>query len=328
MVTEQGLHLNAQPQTMAEVEQVLLRGDLYGSLVSFILTGIQEGHTQQTIQGRKLKLSQFVRFAKEKLSITDPKKITSNHIKMFLANKQTNCNGTTVNNHYRELHRFFAYLKDEKIVEETPMLTMHPPRKPKYIIKPFNHDQISVLLAMCNDETFLGARNRAIILVFMDTGLRLSELANIQLSDVNIQRDVITVMGKGNKERVVPFCKVTKAALLKYQKFRNSELPGLWLTEERRPLTVRGVEITIIRLGKYAGLSGVRCSPHTFRHYFGTNSLLNGAPDWAVQQLLGHATLDMTKKYRETINSENAVSFHRGNSQSKGFSPVERYFQK
>ena len=233
--------------------------------------------------------------------------------------KQDKCSGTTVNNHYRELHRFFAFLKEEKVINETPMLTMHPPKKPKYIIKPFSHDQILHVLALCDDSNFLGARNRAIILTFIDTGLRLSELANVQLEDVNIQTDTIRVMGKGNKERVVPFGKVTKAALLKYQKLRESDLPDVWLTEERRPLTARGIEITIIRLGKYAGISGVRCSPHTFRHFFGTNSMLNGAPDWAVQTLLGHATLDMTKKYRETINSQNAIAFHRGSKERKGF---------
>jgi integrase/recombinase XerC len=161
----------------------------------------------------------------------------------------------------------------------------------------------------------------------MDTGLRLSELANILLNDVNIQTDTIRVMGKGNKERVVPFGKATKAAILKYCKMRNSELANLWLSEERRPLTARGIEITIIRLGKYAGLTGVRCSPHTFRHFFGTNSMLNGAPDWVVQTLLGHATLDMTKKYRETINSQNAIAFHRGNKDRRGFSPVDNFLK-
>jgi integrase/recombinase XerC/integrase/recombinase XerD len=241
--------------------------------------------------------------------------------------KQSNCSGTRVNNLYWELHRFFAFLKEEKVIGETPLLTMHPPKKPKYIIKPFSHDQISKLLALCDDSNFLGARNRAIIMTFGDTGLRLSELAKIQLEDVNIQTDTIRVMGKGNKERVVPFGKVTKAALLKYQRLRECEIPDLWLTEERRPITKREIDIAIIRLGKYAGISGVRCSPHTFRHFFGTNSMLNGAPDWAVQTLLGHATLDMTKKYRETINSQNAIPFHRGSKDRKGFSPVDNLFK-
>jgi integrase/recombinase XerC/integrase/recombinase XerD len=182
------------------------------------------------------------------------------------------------------------------------------------------------MLALCDDKTYLGARNRAMILTFIDTELRLSELTHISLVDVNIQNDTIRVMGKGNKERVVPFGKNAKAAILKYCKMRNSDLPQLWLTEEHRPLSRRGIEITIIRLGKYAGITDVRCSPHTFRHYFGTNSMLNGAPDWAVQTVLGHSTLDMTKKYRETINSQNAIAFHRGSKGRPGFSPADSLF--
>lgn len=176
---------------------------------------------------------------------------------------------------------------------------------------------------MCDEKTFPGCRNRAIILTFLDSGLRLSELAGIKLVDVKIGQGVIKVMGKGGKERLAPISKTTKNAILNYIKVRNFGSQCLWLTEERKPMTARGVEIMIIRLGKYAGLSGVRCSPHTFRHSFATQAMLNGAPDWAVQQLLGHATLDMTKKYRETINAANALSFYQGNAVNKGFSPVE-----
>jgi hypothetical protein len=103
MNTAQGLLLNAQPQTIADLEQVLLRGDLYGSLVSFILTCTQEGNTEETILCHKRKLSQFIKFAADAFKITDPKLITSNHIKIFLMHKQEKCSGTTVNNHYREL---------------------------------------------------------------------------------------------------------------------------------------------------------------------------------------------------------------------------------
>jgi len=323
MISEKGLRSFRQPQTMAELEQVLQKGDLYGSLVSFLLTCSQEGNTQETINGHKLKISQFVKYARETLGVTDPRQVTANHIKFFLVHKQQNCSMTTVNNHYRELHRFFAYLKDEGVIPETPMLTMRPPKKAQHIIRPFSIDHIRDLLAMCPEDTFLGIRNRALILAFMDTGLRLAEMAGIMLEDVNIQTDTIRVMGKGNKERLVPFGKATKTALMRYCRVRNSPLPNLWLTEEKKALTRRGIEITIIRLGKYAGVSGVRCSPHTFRHYFGTNSMLNGAPDWAVQTLLGHATLDMTKKYRETVNSLNAIGFHRGSKDRKGFSPVD-----
>jgi integrase/recombinase XerC len=321
MNIEQGLSLNFQPQTMAEVEQVLQRGDLHGCLVSFILTCIQEGNTEDTITGHKLKISQFVKFAL-KFKVTLPTQVTPNLVKLFLIYKQEHCSGTTANNHYRELHRFFAYLADENIISESPMIKIHPPKKEQHIVKPFSVDQIKCILDIC-DSSFLGIRNRALILVLIDSGLRLAEVTNIKLSDVNIQSNVIRVMGKGEKERVVPIGKKAKLALFSYQKVRNSNLPDLWLTEERTPLSKRGVEITVIRLCKYAGIQGVRGSPHTFRHFFATNSMINGAPDWAVQQIMGHTTLTMTEKYRKTVNSWSAVKFHQGNDRQKGFSPAD-----
>ena len=308
MISEKGLRLIHQPQTMAELEQVLQKGDLYGSLVSFILTCSQEGNTKETINGHRLKLSQFVRYARETFGVTDPRQVTANHIKFFLVHKQQNCSMTTVNNHYRELHRFFAYLKDEGVILETPMLTMRPPKKAQHIIRPFSTDHIRDLLTLCPENKFLGIRNRALILTFMDTGLRLAEMAGIMLEDVNIQTDTIRVMGKGNKERLVPFGKATKTVLLKYCKSRNSPLPNLWLTEEKKALTRRGIEITIIRLGKYAGISGVRCSPHTFRHTRATDLLRDGVEGKYIQTLLGHKDPRMVQRYQATINSQDALN--------------------
>jgi integrase/recombinase XerC len=178
-------------------------------------------------------------------------------------------------------------------------------------------EQIRDLLLLCDENRFLGTRNKAIVLTLLDTGLRLTELANIQLANVDFDRETIKVMGKGAKERVVRIGKKTQKAILRYLLMRKDDHPCLWVTEERRPLRAFGVQTMIKRLGRRAGISSVRCSAHTFRHTFATRALLNGAGEFEVQSLLGHEGLDMTRRYAASLRSEAAVAGHRR------FSPVD-----
>jgi integrase/recombinase XerC/integrase/recombinase XerD len=100
--------------------------------------------------------------------------------------------------------------------------------------------------------------------------------------------------------------------------------PWLWLSEEGSRLYKNGIYQAIKQLGKRAGIEGVRCSPHTFRHAFGTMALRNGADIRETQVLLGHSTLNMTLRYVATINTEQAIEGHRGTPERRGFSPVDR----
>ncbi len=199
------------------------------------------------------------------------------------------------------------------------MATIRPPRMPKTLIKPFNTEDLQKLIFLCNHDNspFLGARNKAIIMVFLDTGIRLSEIAGMQLDDLDFTRGIIKIMGKGAKERVVAIQQRTQRALLTYLLMRSDGYRCVWVSEERRPLSFWGVENMIRRLGQQAGLKNVRCSPHTFRHTAATMCLANGAGEFEVQAMLGHSTLTMTRRYAASINSEKAAEAH------KRFSPVE-----
>jgi len=252
------------------------------------------------------------------LGIHNPTEVTVLHIRLFILFKQKHCGATTIYNYFRDMRRFFNWLIEESVIERSPMVTLRPPRRPKTIIEPFRDDQIARLLMLCDESTFLGARNKAIVLTFLDTGLRLRELSSIQLPDVDFDREIIKVMGKGAKERIVRIGKRTQRALLQYLLLRSDNLPCLWVTEERTPLHYWGVSIAVHRLCERAKLTGVRGSPHTFRHTFATNSLLNGAREDEVQSLLGHSTPYMTMRYRATLDSRQAVEGH------KRFSPVDR----
>lgn len=290
-------------------------GTLEGQLKLFLVTCQVNNLSPRSVEDYSYKIGAFVDFCKTQ-EIYTLRQVDPSAIRLFLLGIQQRCKPVSVHGFYGCICRFFNWLIEEGKLKESPMARMYPPRIPKQLIKPFKPEHIYRLLTLC-DNSFLGCRNRAIILTFLDTGLRLSELANIQLQDIDFDREIIRVMGKGAKERIVRIGRRAQKELLKYILQRHDNLPCLWLTEERRPLQARGIQQIIERLGKRAGITGVRCSAHTFRHTFGTASLEHGADIREVQSLLGHSTLTMTLKYISTVNSEQAVKSHRR------FSPVD-----
>jgi len=232
-------------------------------------------------------------------------------IRLFLLKLRETNSPISVGDYYKAIQRFFNWLKDEQLIVKTPMQNIKPPKKEQRIVKPFSQQDIDNLLLLCSGNHFVNIRNRAIILVFLDTGLRLAELAGIQLNDVDFDRETIKVMGKGAKERVVRAGKTAQKALLKYLLSRHDNHPCLWVTEEGRPLSKTGVQTTIKRLCYRAEIKDAKWGPHSFRHTFGTQALLNGADIREVQSLLGHSTLKTTLTYVATVNSEQAIKTHR-----------------
>ncbi len=303
---------------MTVLETLVGHKGLEGHLQAFLLTCKVNNYSKNTIKDYNFQIGQFVRFTAS-IGIREVEQVTVDHVRLFFLEKQQTNNTISIHDYYRTLKRFFNWLVEEGRLEKTPMATMKPPRVTTTLIKPFSADDLRRLLFLCDHDnsTFLGARNKAIILVFLDTGIRLSELIGMQLDDIDFTRGIIKIMGKGAKERVVAIQQRTQRALLTYLLMRSDGYRCVWVSEERRPLSFWGVENMIRRLGQQAGLKNVRCSPHTFRHTAATMSLSNGAGEFEVQAMLGHSTLTMTRRYAASINSEKAAEAH------KRFSPVE-----
>jgi len=322
MVLEQGLTGVYHSHRETGDEQGLFRTqiDLADQLANFLRWGQACDFSPQTTAGYKRKLGQFIRFAYQK-GIHYPQDVTASLIIEFMLDLKLRCNGTTVHNHYRALKRLFNWMIEQGELARHPMAKMKSPRLPVTVIRPFQIEHIRRMLVLCEDGTFTGIRNKAIILIFLDTGLRLSELSNLMLNDLDFDREAIKVMGKGARERVVRMSKPTQKAILLYFRERrrrwHDTLPNLWVSEECRPINSWGIQIMIRRLGKRCGISGVRCSPHTFRHTFATMAIRNNANLFYVQSILGHSTLTMCRRYAKTIDSEDAVKAH------VKFSPVD-----
>ena len=282
---------------------------LRGQLKIFLLTCKVNELSPRSIDDYAQKIGAFVMFCKSQ-GIKEPQEVTPNHVRVFLLLLRERIKAVSVHDYYGCVNRFFNWLVEEDVLEHSPMARMKPPRVPNQIIQPFSLEDIKRMLVVLSEDNLRGYRNRALILAFLDTGLRLSELAGIMLSDVDFDRGIIKVMGKGAKGRVVRVGKESQKAILKYLLQRNDSLPQLWITLDRKPMAARGIQSLIKRLGKRAGITDARCSPHTFRHTFSINCLRNGIGEFNLQCLLGHTTLQMTRKYVQTLGANDALSAH------------------
>jgi len=144
--------------------------------------------------------------------VARPARVAPDHIRLFLLKQQETCNSISIRTYYRHIKRFFNWLVEERVIAINPMASIKPPKVSKPLIVPFQESSLRRLLFLCDDSTFLGARNKAIILVLTDTGLRLKEVAEIQKSVIDFDHETIRVMGKGAKERVVQIGENTQRA--------------------------------------------------------------------------------------------------------------------
>lgn len=222
---------------------------------------------------------------------------------------------TTVHHYYRVLKTFFAWCIREEFLNENPMAKIKFANPKLRVIQPYTGKEIQKMLAVCDydfkhNARFLASRNKAIIIMFLDTGLRVDELGKMQLTDVDTDSGRIKVMGKGAKERVVRIGATAQKALWKYLVYRpETRSSQVWLTEEGRPMKTGGIQIMIRRIKSRAGIQGGGCC-HRFRHTFAINFLRIDRNAFNLQYLLGHSDLRMVRHYVATLGMEDALKAH------------------
>jgi len=183
------------------------------------------------------------------------------------------------------------------------------PKAPKTLLPSLSVDQLASLIEAVEVSTAQGQRDYTIMILLVDTGLRVSELTRLKVDDINLERRILKVWGKGARERVVPFGVRAQRALLRYVNFHRPE-PAMpltrefFLTESGQPLKARRVQAIIKRYGEKAGIKGIRCSPHTLRHTAAVMWIRNGGDVFSLQQILGHSTLEMVRVYVNLAQSD------------------------
>lgn len=175
------------------------------------------------------------------------------------------------------------------------------PRVPRTIVPTFSDEQLQGVLAAPDRRTWVGIRDRAILLVLLDTLIRVSELVGLDAEDVDLDEGILRVMGKGRKERDVPFGRATAHALRRYRGLVEDLRPGdpFFITRYGRRTSRWAVQQMMADCGRAARIDGVRCSPHTLRHTGAKRFILAGGDVLTLQKLLGHTTLLMVRRYVE-----------------------------
>jgi len=275
-----------------------------------------KNYSPKTIDTYEKFLGYFVEFCRSR-NVRTVEQIDMLVLMKYIEHCMARVKPITVHDYYRVVKRWLNWLVVMEIIPENPGDKIGQIKYPSKIIQAFNDGHIRDMLTVCNDGSKNGIRNQAIILMLLDTGLRLNECASLELKDVDIHQEAITVLGKGGKQRRVRFGKQAQKALLKYLPKRKDDLPNLWVTEEGQPLQKEGIQMIIRRIKDRAGITDVRCSAHTFRHTFAINYLRNGGDVFTLQYILGHSALDMTQKYVASLKSEDAMNGH------KKWSPVD-----
>lgn len=215
----------------------------------------------------------------------------------------------TIARHISSIRSFYKYLSFNKIINNNPFNMAHLPKKDKMLPKFLYYNELMEMFDSIKSDDFYGKRNRCILEVLYATGVRVSELVNIKLSDIDFDNGTIRVIGKGNKERIVYFLDYPKKYMLDYIEngrnvmLNNKPCEYLFINKLGNKLTTRGVELIIKDIISKTSIKS-NVTPHTIRHTFATHLLNEGCDIMSVKELLGHESLKATQVYTHITNEE------------------------
>lgn len=256
------------------------------------------GNTEVSYERDLRKLSQFL----SDQGIEDITQVTATNLNSYMLYlERKRFAPSTVSRSVASIRAFYQYLVKTQEISENPSEGLHPPKVEKKLPEILTVEEVDLLLAQPNAETPKGMRDRAMLELLYATGIRVSELVHLVLSDVNMSLGFLTCRDSG-KERIIPFGSVAKKAL---QAYLTEARPG-FVTEESGDLLFTNCSGKMMSrqgfwkiLKSYANAAGIQAdiTPHTLRHSFATHLLQNGADLKSLQEMLGHSDISTTQMY-------------------------------
>lgn len=269
---------------------------------------IEKGLSDNTLHSYQLDLKSFSHFLKKR-SIKQITDINRHHITAYLLFlRQEGKAAATMARHMAAIKSFFHFLLQEKIVAQDPTCNLETPRLPKNMPRVLSREQVDLLLEQPQIGNPPGMRDKAMLELIYATGLRVSELINLNIQDVNLELGYLRCIGKGSKERIVPVGSLAQDAIREYldrsrlKLLKKNKDDALFLNQRGNRITRQGFWKILKQYVKQAGINTV-ITPHTLRHSVATHMLENGADLRTVQELLGHEDITTTQIYTHLTNS-------------------------
>ena len=289
---------------------------LEDTLKEFLLECELRQYSQRTIRHERNSLQKMIYFIGETYGVTQLEKVKHIHLKGYvkyltdLGRKETYVNGLI-----KSFRAFFKYCTEEEYIEVNPALKLSFQKEPEILITTFTDKEVEAMVNYYKGRRFLDIRNKLIMVILFDTGIRCSELCELKVTDV--RTNVINIQeGKGKKQRFVPLTPAINKWMMKYQLARQSYILDkigyaeeyLFLSQKGKPLTKATIERIVGACKEPCGVrEEIRCSPHTCRHYYAQKQLRNGCDMYTVSRLLGHKTVTITKRYLQSSTDEDIV---------------------
>ncbi|MBU6383175.1 MAG: tyrosine recombinase XerC [Verrucomicrobia bacterium] len=268
--------------------------ELFKAIEQFLThLNLAKGVSEHTLRGYRIDLTQFSAFVREDI----PSKRT---VRRFLAHLyEQKASTRTILRKLSALRSFYKYACREKWIEESPLEEIESPKKEKRLPVAITYPQVELLFSQPDLNSYLGLRDRVIMELFYSSGLRLSELAQLNRRDFDSKSLVLNIFGKGKKQRQAPITQTAAAWIERYLTHpeRDEKDPqAIFLNQRGRRLTARSIDRNFALYLKRSGLSE-RVTPHTIRHTIATHWLENGMDLKTIQMLLGHTSLATTTIY-------------------------------
>ena len=257
---------------------------------------IEKGLSKNTVSSYKNDISSFLSWLNKKQ--INYQQVSGKNINEFISNLfNSGLKSSSINRKISSIKHFYLFLSKKKIIKYSPADEIETPKQEKYLPISMSEDEVERLLSSPNPNQIIERRDKAMIEILYATGMRISELVNLKLTDIDFNRSVLKVFGKGSKERLVPYGEKAAEALDIYLRDRKkSDSKNVFLSNRGSQIT-RGafwqrIKIYIKRENLKSSIS-----PHTLRHAFATHLLNRGADLRSVQILLGHSDLSTTQIY-------------------------------
>ncbi|MFD1955840.1 tyrosine-type recombinase/integrase [Paenibacillus thailandensis] len=233
--------------------------------------------------------------------------ITKDHVIDFVNYRQEcGIRPASINQNLRSWRVFGTHMV-EIGVHETNQFNLEPLKVERLFIKTFSDDQLAVLLDTPRKNEFVGFRDYVLMLLFIETGIRLNEALMIKISDIDWRRGTIKVYGKGRKERAVPFQATLEKHLQNYVRLRGKlDHDFLFVSIDNKPLKARSVQDNLRKYGRLSRIRDVNATPHVFRYTFARLYIQNGGDPFSLKNLLGHTTIAMVNHYVDMWGTDTA----------------------